>query len=93
MVLAGRHGRGGAEDWKPLEALLIRLEIEIVAHDERLAHSAWLAFLQFGKGRHPAALNLGDCAAYALAKAHDLPLLFEGNDFSRTDVKVAAAPP
>ena len=41
---------------------------------------------RFGKGRHAAALNIGDCASYALAKSRDLPLLFKGNDFSRTDM-------
>lgn len=50
------------------------------------------AFLQFGRGRHPAKLNLGDCFAYALAKALDAPLLFKGNDFSRTDIRPALQP-
>ncbi|WP_459987534.1 type II toxin-antitoxin system VapC family toxin [Komagataeibacter kakiaceti] len=44
------------------------------------------AFICFGKGRHPAGLNFGDCASYALAKAHNLPLLFKGNDFTQTDI-------
>lgn len=50
------------------------------------------AFLRYGKGRHPAGLNPGDCAAYALAKARGLPLLFKGNDFSKTDLIAAANP-
>jgi ribonuclease VapC len=45
------------------------------------------AFLDFGKGRHKAGLNFGDCFAYALAKATGEPLLFKGNDFSQTDIK------
>jgi ribonuclease VapC len=45
------------------------------------------AFMQYGKGRHPAQLNLGDCFSYALAKALDEPLLYKGNDFSRTDIR------
>jgi len=48
------------------------------------------AFLQFGRGRHPAKLNFGDCMAYALAKSLDAPLLFKGTDFSATDVKRTA---
>lgn len=54
-------------------------------------HSALLAFARYGKGRgHPAQLNLGDCFAYAVARSHDVALLFKGNDFSQTDVTPAA---
>jgi ribonuclease VapC len=53
------------------------------------ARTARQAYLDFGKGRHPAALNFGDCLAYALAKSLDRPLLFKGSDFSRTDVEAA----
>ena len=52
-------------------------------------HLARQAFLDFGKGRHPASLNFGDCFAYALAKATGEPLLFKGQDFSKTDIKAA----
>ncbi len=45
------------------------------------------AFRSFGKGRHQAGLNIGDCFAYALARATGLPLLFKGNDFTRTDIR------
>jgi ribonuclease VapC len=48
------------------------------------------AYAQFGKGRHPAALNMGDCFAYACAKAHDAALLFKGDDFSKTDILIAS---
>jgi ribonuclease VapC len=84
MVIAGRFGDGAA--WEPLDALLSRLDVEVVAHDAALARVAREAFLRFGKGRHPAGLNFGDCAAYALAKRNGLPLLFKGEDFSRTDL-------
>lgn len=47
------------------------------------------AFERFGKGRHRAALNMGDCFAYACARSADVPLLFKGNDFPRTDIAVA----
>jgi len=49
------------------------------------------AFLRFGKGRHPARLNLGDCFSYALAKSMNAPLLYKGDDFSRTDIASALA--
>jgi ribonuclease VapC len=84
MVVAGRHG--DAAVWEPLDALVARLGLEIVAHDAALAGVAREAFLRFGKGRHKAGLNFGDCAAYALAKSNDLALLFKGEDFARTDV-------
>lgn len=51
------------------------------------------AFLRFGKGRHPAALNFGDCFSHALSKTAGLPLLYKGNDFGLTDVVSAMAPP
>ncbi len=89
MVLSG--ATGCADIWEPLDALLARLNMEIVPHDANLARVAREAFLRVGKGRHPARLNFGDCAAYALAKANDLPLLFKGDDFSKTDL-VAAVP-
>ena len=76
MVLTGRVG--SAASW-----------IEVVAHDARLADEARRAFLRYGKGRHPASLNLGDCASYALAKTHGLPLLFKGHDFPATDIVAA----
>jgi ribonuclease VapC len=47
------------------------------------------AFRQYGKGRHPAALNFGDCFSYALAQATGFPLLFKGNDFTKTDIQAA----
>jgi len=84
MVVAGRHGEAAA--WEPLDALVTRLDLEIVAHDAALAKIAREAFLRFGRGRHPARLNFGDCAAYALARANGLALLFKGDDFTRTDV-------
>ena len=84
MVIAGRYGDEAV--WEPLDALLARLDVEVVAHDAGLAR---MAFLRFGKGRHPAGLNFGDCASYALAKAHNVPLLFKGGDFARTDIAVA----
>jgi ribonuclease VapC len=88
LVLAGRAG--GRSSWRGLDALLTRAAMQIVPHDAELATIARDAFLQFGKGRHRAALNFGDCAAYALAKARGLPLLFKGEDFAATDLAAAA---
>ena len=87
MVLAGRSGGGMA--WAGLDALITRAGMEVVPQDRQLAASAREAFLRYGKGRHPAALNLGDCASYALAKNQNLPLLFKGEDFTHTDLKAA----
>ena len=84
MVVAGRFA--DERIWEPLDALLDRLDLQVVAHDASLVRIARQAFLRFGKGRHPARLNLGDCAAYALAKANNLPLLFKGDNFPRTDI-------
>ena len=69
------------------------LELEIVAHSAELAAIAREAFLRFGKGRHPARLNCGDCASYALAKSLNIPLLFKGGDFAKTDIVPALAAP
>lgn len=72
-----------------LEGLLTSAGIQIVAFDQAQAVLARDAFVRFGKGRHPAKLNLGDCAAYALAMSRGLPLLFKGADFALTDVTPA----
>ena len=84
LVLASTK-RNGA-NWTVLDAYLEQAGIEVVPFDATLARVASDAFLRFGKGRHPAALNLGDCASYALAKQRGAPLLYKGNDFSRTDI-------
>jgi ribonuclease VapC len=91
MVLAGR--RGDAAAWSVLDAIIRDMELQIIPHTEELARIASEAFLRFGKGRHPARLNCGDCASYALAKARGLPLLFMGGDFARTDIVPALATP
>jgi ribonuclease VapC len=69
------------------------LELEVVANDAGLARIASDAFFRFGKGRHPARLNCGDCASYALAKSRNIPLLFKGGDFAKTDIVPALAAP
>jgi ribonuclease VapC len=72
-----------------LELFVYTAELSIVPFDQTQAELAVMAWRTYGKGRHPASLNLGDCFAYALAKARFLPLLFKGNDFLRTDISVA----
>ncbi|MET3663804.1 type II toxin-antitoxin system VapC family toxin [Caulobacter sp. 1776] len=84
VLIARRHfpSRGAMDEW--LEAYRIR-----IARDPVIDAAALDAYLRFGKGRHPAKLNLADCFAYALAKALDAPLLYKGDDFSQTDVRPA----
>lgn len=83
IVAEARKGRPGAEE---LDAFLQQGGFVIEAFDAEQAEVAREAYRRFGKGRHEAALNLGDCAAYALARTSGEPLLFKGADFSRTDV-------
>ncbi|PWC56968.1 type II toxin-antitoxin system VapC family toxin [Azospirillum sp. TSO22-1] len=84
-------GRSATDTGDGLDAVLRAMGVEIAPFDADLAAIARDAFIRFGKGRHPAGLNMGDCASYALAKSLDLPLLFKGGDFSRTDVTPALA--
>jgi ribonuclease VapC len=65
------------------------IEAHLVEIDEPTGRLAVKAFSRFGKGRHPADLNLGDCFSYACTQLHGVPLLFKGNDFIHTDVVVA----
>ena len=87
IVVEARHGNEGAED---LRLLLDRLGVEYVPVDVAQARTALAAWRRFGKGRHPAGLNLGDCFAYAVARAAAAPLLFKGRDFAQTDVAAAS---
>lgn len=88
FVIEGRKGEAGRAD---LETLLLDAGIETVVVTPQQAEIAIDAFRRFGKRRHPANLNIGDCFAYALAKAMDRPLLFRGEDFALTDIKPALA--
>jgi len=88
MVLAARPG--DASCWTELDALIAQAGIEVVTQDAALTETARAAFPRYGKGRDGAGLNFGDCAACALATSRDLPLLFKGNDFTRTDIEPAA---
>ena len=61
----------------------------VIAIDEAIGNEALSAFKRFGKGRHKAALNMGDCFSYACAKVHKVPLLYKGDDFIHTDIRSA----
>jgi ribonuclease VapC len=84
------EGRFGASGQALLDGHMMRFRragLTLVATDETMAELARDGFRRFGKGRHPAGLNFGDCFAYALAKALDAPLLYKGGDFDKTDLK------
>jgi ribonuclease VapC len=83
------EGRIGPSMRLELDDLLRTMEPEVVPFTAELAEIAQDGWRRYGKGRHPAALNLGDCFAYALARHRNEPILFKGTDFARTDVKAA----
>jgi ribonuclease VapC len=85
MVLEHRHGIAGGDE---LDIFLHRAAIEIVSVDSEQFSVARQAWRKFGKGRHPAALNFGDCFAYALSKVSSEPLLAKGTDFQKTDAQL-----
>lgn len=76
----------GPDGLRQCDSFFRRAAIGIEAVTVEQAHLARQAFHDFGKGRHPAGLNFGDCFAYALAKSTGEPLLFKGDDFSKTDI-------
>jgi ribonuclease VapC len=83
IVLTARRGPDAVRD---LDLFIAKSAIELVPVDLDQANSARRAHRNFGKGHHPAGLNFGDCFAYALSDLTGDPLLYKGNDFSRTDV-------
>ena len=72
-----------------LDRFLESARVQIVPITAEIGRGAVSAFERFGRGRHPAALNMGDCFAYACARQLDLPLLFKGDDFPLTDITIA----
>lgn len=86
LIFAAR--RGGAPG-REVEDLVKELAVTVVPFGEAEWHRATDAFARYGRGRHKAALNFGDCLAYATAAAADDCLLFVGNDFSQTDIRLA----
>ena len=81
--------RGGNTAAHELDTFLERAEIELVPVTVEHLEAARRAWRRFGRGNHPAALNFGDCFAYALARATGEPLLFKGDDFAQTDIEAA----
>jgi ribonuclease VapC len=86
IVVAARLGPAALQKF---ERFLQDAQIEIVPFSKNAARVAIDAFIRFGKGRHPAGLNFGDCMSYALARTEVMPLLFKGDDFRLTDVEAA----
>lgn len=84
MMLKSRHGADGV---RAFDRLVAAAKIAIVPVDAAQAEAAREAFRQYGKGRHAAGLNLGDCFAYALARTRSEPLRFKGGDFALTDLR------
>ncbi len=88
LVMARRYGdEAGRLAFELIDALEIAVAPWTINH----ARAAADAHRRYGKGRHPAALNYGDCMAYALASLHEAPLLYKGDDFARTDILTATA--
>ena len=83
------EGRGGDSAAHELDTLLEKAEVELVPITFEHLEAARRAWRRFGRGNHPAALNFGDCFAYALAKATGEALLFKGKDFAQTDIESA----
>lgn len=86
------RSRGGQIMVHHLDVVLRSIDAVVLPFDAHQAVVASEAHARFGKGNHPARLNLADCAAYALAKSLDAPLLFKGSDFSQTDIIAAVSP-
>ncbi len=84
IIVESRYGAEGVRD---LDFLIAKALISVEAVDEDQARIARYGFRKYGKGRHPAGLNFGDCFSYALAQSRGLALLFKGDDFSLTDVE------
>ncbi|AUX78303.1 type II toxin-antitoxin system VapC family toxin [Sinorhizobium fredii] len=86
IVIEARLGEAGTAE---LDLWLHKAGVEIVAVDAEQIAVARRAWRSYGKGRHPAGLNYGDCFSYALAKTRSETLLYKGDDFSRTDIEAA----
>lgn len=85
IVLEARRGEAAGREF---DLFVVRANLDVVSVDAEQVEIARSAWRKYGKGRHPAALNFGDCFAYALAKSSGEPLLAKGADFARTDVEL-----
>jgi ribonuclease VapC len=89
IVINGRFGAGGRAIFEAVLGRLQEAGLTIYPLDTACAEAARTAFRTFGKGRHAAGLNFGDCLVYATARILEAPLLFKGDDFAKTDLTVA----
>jgi ribonuclease VapC len=87
IVLEARRGEAAGREF---DLFVIRVDLEVVPLDGEQVEIARSAWRRYGKGRHPADLNFGDCFAYALAKLTGEPLLAKGADFARTDIEMCS---
>lgn len=90
IIIESKKGAAGGRE---LDLLLHRAHIEIIPFTPEQQEIALSAWRRFGKGRHPAGLNIGDCCSYALARLTNEPLLFKGDDFLQTDITPVSLPP
>lgn len=90
MVIEARLGDAGGREF---DLWLVKIGAEIAAVDIQQADAARRAWRRYGKGRHAASLNYGDCFSYALAMTRSEPLLFKGEDFAKTDVNRSGVEP
>lgn len=86
IVVEARHGAVGGQK---LDEMIVAAQILVEPVTVEQVALARLAYRTYGKGRHPAGLNFGDCFSYALAKLRSEPLLFKGEDFTQTDLQIA----
>lgn len=87
IAVARILGLDVADAHQAVEDFLQLAAIEVIAVPAETRHAAITAYARYGKSRHPAALNFGDCFAYACARQERLPLLYEGDDFAQTDIE------
>lgn len=87
IAVARILGLDVADAHQAVEDFLQLAAIEVIAVPAETRHAAIIAYARFGKSRHPAALNFGDCFAYACARQERLPLLYKGDDFAQTDIE------
>jgi ribonuclease VapC len=87
IVLEARRGETAGREF---DLFMVRANLEVASVDSEQIEIARSAWRKYGKGRHPAALNFGDCFAYALAKSSGEPLLAKGLDFTQTDIEVCS---
>lgn len=87
IVALARLGEDGCDE---LDLLMARIQPDVRAFEAEALSPIRAAYARFGKGRHPAGLNFGDCFSYALSRSTGEPLLFKGNDFNKTDLALVA---